>query len=139
MTWVLRALIRFKRDQRGAAMVELALVAGVIFIPLMFGVVEIGRGVWIKSMVTAAAREGVRYAIVHGSQNTGSVADSAAIADTVIARTKLTGIIVRPSWPDGNNDYGSRVRVQVSYSYVPVVSVISARTITSTSQQIISY
>ncbi len=138
MSSLLRALTRFISDQRGAAMVELALVAGAIFIPLMFGVVEIGRGIWAKSMVTAAAREGVRYAIVHGNQS-GAIADSAAVANYVIGRTQLTGIKVKPTWPDGNKDYGSRARVQVTYSYVPVVAVIPAKTITSTSQQVISY
>jgi Flp pilus assembly protein TadG len=119
-------------------MVELAIVAGVIFIPLVFGVVEIGRSIWIKQTLTAAAREGVRYAIVHGSQS-GAIADSAAIATYVIDRTQLNGIIVTPSWPAGNKDPGSPAVVQVQYSYVPVVPVIPPKTITSTSTQIIAF
>ena len=89
---------RFVRaDERGAAMVEFAIVAAVIFIPLVFGIIEFGRLVWSKTMVTAAAREGVRFAIVRGASS-GAPADSATIATYVKGRTQLTPIVVRPSW-----------------------------------------
>src|SRR5665647_1100642 len=101
----------FHRDERGAAMVEFAIVAALIFIPLVFGIIEFGREIWSKNMVTAAAREGVRYGIVHGSSS-GAVADSAAIADYVKGRTQLSPIIVRPSWT-GNKDPGDIVTVTV--------------------------
>ena len=55
-----RMKIRFGKDESGAAMVEFAVVAGLIFIPLVFGILEFGRVIWTKNMVTAAAREGVR-------------------------------------------------------------------------------
>ena len=135
---MLRVLKRFVRDDRGAAMVELALVAGVIFIPLLFGVIEIGRAIWTKSMVTAAAREGVRFAIVRGSES-GITTDSAGVANYVIGRTQLTGIKVSPTWPSGNKEPGSIVQVAVSFAYVPVVPVFPSKTITSTSRQIIAF
>ena len=93
---------RFARDERGAAMVEFAVVAVVFFIPLIFGIIEFGRMAWTKSTLTAAAREGVRYAIVHGSTS-GDIADSAAVADTVEARTALGGIIVSTQWIPAKN------------------------------------
>ncbi|MGI9042492.1 MAG: TadE/TadG family type IV pilus assembly protein [Gemmatimonadaceae bacterium] len=65
----MRRLLRpgvFLRDETGASMVEFALVATIVFFPLVFGVVELGRQVFAKTTVTAAAREGVRFAIVHG-------------------------------------------------------------------------
>ena len=78
-------------------MVEFAIIAVVFFIPFIFGAIELGRMAWAKNTVTAAAREGVRYAIVHGSTS-GSVADSAAVANYVKGRTQLGGIIVRTRW-----------------------------------------
>lgn len=118
-------------------MVELALVIGVVFLPMVFGVIEFGRGVWVKTTVTTAAREGVRYAIVRGTLS-GVVTDSAAVANYVKGKTQLTGIVVRPSWtPD--KAPGSTVQVQVTYNYVPVVPLMSARTITSTSRQVIAF
>lgn len=127
----------FQRDQRGTAMVEFALVVGVIFLPLMFGVLEFGRATHVKSTLTAAAREGVRYAIVHGSKS-GATADSAVIANYVKGRTALSPIVVRPSW-DPNKEPGSIATVQVSYNYAPIVRIIPPTLITSTSQQVIAF
>ena len=130
---------RFVRaDERGAAMVEFAIVAAVIFIPLVFGIIEFGRLVWSKTMVTAAAREGVRYAMVRGSSSGAPADDSATIATYVKGRTQLTPIVVRPSWT-GTKAPGDTATVQVSFTYTPIVPVISAKTLTSTSKQIISF
>ncbi len=134
---IFRRLIRFKADDRGAAMVELALVMGVVFLPMVFGVIEFGRGVWVKTTVTTAAREGVRFAIVRGTLS-GVVTDSTAVANYVKGKTQLSPIVVRPSWsPD--KERGSTVQVQVTYNYVPIVPLMSARTITSTSRQVIAF
>lgn len=129
---------RFLRGEAGAALFEMALVAGVIFLPMVFGIVEVGRGVWIKSTITSAAREGVRYAIVHGSES-GAVADSAAVANQVIARSGLTGLTVRPTWPSGNKDPGSIAQVRVEYTFVPLVPLFGSKLIASTSRQIIAF
>lgn len=128
-------------DDTGAAMVEFALVAGLIFIPLVFGTIEFGRLISAKTTITAAAREGVRFAIVRGSASGaagGAVADSASVANYVKARTPLTPITVTSTWT-GSKDPGDTVTVQVTYVYSPVVPVISPKTITSTSKQNISY
>jgi Flp pilus assembly protein TadG len=138
----LKALVkRLKRDEHGAAMVEFALVAAVIFIPMVFGIIEFGRLVWAKNMITAAAREGVRYSIVHGSSS-GAVADSAAVADYVINRTKLSPIIVHPTWTGAKDPGKDTATVRVEYTYTPIVKVpglLAPKTINSTSKQIIAF
>lgn len=118
-------------------MVEFALVVSVVFLPMVFGIIEFGRLSWSKTMITAAAREGVRYAIVHGSTSP-SVADSAAIANYVIGRTNLSGIVVHPSWAD-SNDPGDTAVVTVTYTYTPIVRIIPSKNLSSTSRQIISF
>jgi hypothetical protein len=50
---------------RGQSVVELALVLP-MFLALLFGMIDIGRIIWASDAVTNAAREGARYAIVHG-------------------------------------------------------------------------
>lgn len=132
-----RALRRLLHVERGTAMVEFAIVAGLIFIPLVFGIIEFGRVIWAKNMVTAAAREGVRYAIVHGSSS-GSVADSASIANYVKGRTQLSPIVVRPSWT-GTKDPGDTVTVTVQYTYTPIVNVIASKVVSGTSKQVIAF
>ena len=49
----------------GQALVEFALVIPLILL-LVFGALDIGRAVWALDSSANAAREGARYAIVHG-------------------------------------------------------------------------
>ena len=132
-----QVLGRVRRDDRGAGLVEFALVAGVVFFPLVFGVIEFGRLVFAKTTLTAAAREGVRYAIVRGSES-GGTADSAMVADYVKGRTKLAPIVVKPSWLPNKNP-GSVAQVEVSYTYVPIVPLMPSKPIKSTSRQVIAF
>lgn len=53
---------------RGQAMVEFALVIPVLFL-LVLGTIEAGRFIFHYELVNNAAREGARYAIVHGSRS----------------------------------------------------------------------
>jgi Flp pilus assembly protein TadG len=130
---------RFRKDERGAAMVEFAVVATLIFIPVVFGIIEFGRAIWAKNMIAAAAREGVRYAIVHGSKS-GATFDSAAVANYVQNRTSLSPLKISTTWT-GAKDPQDTVTVTVKYDYIPVVKVpglTATKTLTSVSKQIIS-
>jgi Flp pilus assembly protein TadG len=53
---------------RGQAMVEFALVIPV-FILLMVGLFDFGRVIWVNDTLATAAREAVRFAIVHGGSD----------------------------------------------------------------------
>lgn len=128
---------QFRKGERGATMLEFALVVTVIFLPLVFGVIEFGRLSYMKTTLTAAAREGVRYAIVHGTAS-GVTADSTAVANYVKGRTQLSPIIVTPAWRPGKAP-GDTAEVQVTYSYVPIVRLLPSRTITSKSKQVIAF
>lgn len=57
---------RIPGPRRGQALVEFALVAP-IFILALLCIIEFGRAVYSTQMLHSAAREGARYAIVHGS------------------------------------------------------------------------
>lgn len=136
---------KFVRDEGGAAMVEFAVVAAVIFIPIMFGILEFGRLTWAKDMITTAAREGTRFAIVHGSES-GALFDSAAVASYVEGRTKLSPIKVQTAatnhFPTGQPGAGDTVVVTVTYVYSPVVKVpglLTNKTITASSTHIIQF
>ena len=99
-------------------MVEFAIVAGLVITPVLLGILAFGVASWEKNSATSDAREGARYAIVHGATSS-NVADSAAVADFVKARTSLetTGsnaIRVHPHWPGGKNP-GAVVEVSVAH------------------------
>ena len=60
----------FGRDRsRGQGLVEFALVAPMVFV-LILGTIEAGRFMLYYEVMNHAAREGARYAIVHGSDST---------------------------------------------------------------------
>lgn len=54
---------------RGQALVEFTLIAPVFFL-LLLSIVEFGRAVYYIQILNNAAREGARYAIVHGNEST---------------------------------------------------------------------
>lgn len=118
-------------------MVEFAIVAVFFLIPMVFGIVEFGRMTWARTTLTAAAREGVRFAIVRGSTSY-QVADSTLIADHVKSKSQLGGIIVRPRWLSGN-DAGDTVEVTVEYSYQSLLPVVPSRQLRGRSRQVIAY
>jgi Flp pilus assembly protein TadG len=52
----------------GAAVVEFAVLAPVLFL-LIFGMIEYGRMIMVQQLITNAAREGARVAILEGKTN----------------------------------------------------------------------
>ena len=52
--------------RRGAAMVEAAIILPV-FLLLIFGMIDVGMGVFRNNLLSEAARHGARQAIVHGA------------------------------------------------------------------------
>ena len=104
----------FALDETASAMAEFA-VAAAIFTVLMLGIMEFGFTSWGKNSVAADAREGARYAIVHGSTS-GNIATASDIQNYVRTRTSLdNSIVVLTTWnPD--NSPGSIVTVKVKHA-----------------------
>ena len=126
----------------GAALTEFALVALVFFI-LFFGIIEFSRLMLMYHHVGNAAREGSRYAIVHGSTSPDSTADETDVRNYVRSISPLdpNNVNVTTTWPDGNKEPGSRVNVTVNYPFTFILSIWfgSGIPLTSTSQMVISY
>jgi len=57
-----------QHKRRGAAVVEMALILP-IFFAVVLGIIEFGRAMMVGQMVTNAAREGSRMAILNGTTN----------------------------------------------------------------------
>jgi Flp pilus assembly protein TadG len=117
-------------------MVEFAIVS-VIFLFLLFGVVEFGRAVWIKNSINAGAREGARYAAVRGSTS-GRPATADSVSAYVATKIPVSPLIVSATWPDGN-DPGDAVQVRVRYVYRPLISIPFADTLSSVSKMVIVF
>jgi len=120
---------------------------------LIFGVISFAMTVYTWSFLSNAARDAVRYAIVHGSKST-SPATSDTIQTLVRSEAKgLTGssITVSTCWnpkappnqcpgPTGNNTPGNVVSVKVSYSFHPFYPFNNVTLpLSSAAQMVISY
>jgi Flp pilus assembly protein TadG len=62
--------LRRSRGERGTALIEFALVLPFLLL-LTFCVVDISRAFWIKNTTHQAARESVRYLVVHTVADSG--------------------------------------------------------------------
>src|SRR5688572_19641791 len=58
-----------RRNRRGAAAVEFAVVAPVLFL-MVFGMIEYGRAVMVQQVMVNAAREGARSGVLDGATAT---------------------------------------------------------------------
>lgn len=128
--------------ESGGTLVEFAIVAGLILTPLLLGLFEFGYATWARNNVTADAREGARYAIVHGSSS-GAVATVDSVRRFVRSKTSLdtTGtdsIRVYAVWSATKNP-GSMVEVSVAHTVARRGLFIPAHTDSATSKMVILF
>lgn len=113
--------------ERGQSLVEFALVLPVLLL-LIFGLLDVARAVWQENTLAFAAREGSRYAIVHGAASSSPVpycascSPSAIVSAVEAAAIGVPNITVTVTYPDGNNDRNSRVSVTATAPFVPLPS-----------------
>ncbi len=132
------------RPRRGTQVVEGAAVYPVVFI-LVIGLIVGGLGVFRYQEVASLAREGARYASVHGDQYQQSTGRPAATADDVYNNAVLPKVVSldtghldhNVTWsPD--NQQGSTVTVRLTYHWVPE-AFLGGIDLSSTSTMPISY
>jgi len=114
------------RRERGQAVIEFALTIGFLVI-LMVSMLELTLFMYNYAVLTDAAKEGVRYAMVHGSSgsNPSGQGTSESVTSTVQAFLSasvhnVSNTSVDVEYPDGSNNPGNRVQVTVSYPYNPL-------------------
>ena len=118
--------------RRGAAMVEMA-VACTVFLMLLLGIVEMARVSWARQVITAAAREGARYAVVHGAGSanpSGPGQNDAAVEARVRHHCyglQAERVRVASSWPLGRNDSSSTVKIEVHYQFTSAAGALIGR------------
>lgn len=64
---------RTNKNERGAALMEFAIVA-TVFLTVLFGILEFGRLFWTHNALRDAARRGVRYATIRKNDTAGITA-----------------------------------------------------------------
>lgn len=145
--------------RRGAVTVEVAIIL-MVFLTLIFGMLDLAIAVFRHHVISEAVRMGARQAAVHGSLapsnwNGGpwgpaSFGPVAATSDDVkvAAITPYLGgmdpatVNVSMSWPDGKNTAESRVSVTISTSWSPIMGFIfgnSSQPMQATSVMLIAH
>jgi Flp pilus assembly protein TadG len=126
------------KSQCGQSAVEFALMISVLVL-LLVGMLELTMFVYTYSVLADAAKEGVRYAIVHGASVSGATSGDASSAPWPACTTQASGSLLttvqtyaaaslhHPSsmhvyacYPDGSNKPGNAVQVSVNYLYQPL-------------------
>ena len=126
------------RRQQGQAAIEFALVV-VFLVVLLVSILEMTMFIYTYAALTNAAKEGVRYAVVHGTSSGLTVTGSAVSSPWPPCATAATGSLlstvqtyaslslhntstmsIDACYPDGDNKPGSAVQVRVSYPYQPI-------------------
>ena len=130
--------------RRAATALECALVYPVIFF-FVIGMLVGAMGMFRYQEVAWLAREGARYASVHGAKYQAVTGNAAATASDVYTNAilpKITGLdpnnlSYQVTWnPD--NQPGSTVTVTISYTWVPE-AFLGTATLKSTSVVAMSY
>jgi Flp pilus assembly protein TadG len=118
---------RDRTDRRGAAMLEAAVVYPVTML-LLIGTVVLGIAVFRYEQVQSLAREGARYASVHGptyaSEQNASYATNATVLsyiETLAVGMQGSDLSCTVTWAPNppTASTPSIVTVQLSYTWVP--------------------
>ena len=130
-----------RRHMKGQTYVEFAFSA-VAFLTLIFLLVNVSTALYAFNFVAYAAREGTRFAAVHGRSNPSpaGATDITSLIDTEAYGLNPRKLKVTTTWsPD--NQPGSTVAVQVRYTFTFMVPFVALPPVnlTSNSQMMISY
>lgn len=108
---------RLKRQRRGIAVVEFAVILPLIVL-LLLGAVEVGRGVMVAHTLQEAAQAGCR---VYSVEDT-TFADATAIVNQIVADAGITNhtIVFDPPTKAGVNLHMEPVTVAVSVPFIDV-------------------
>lgn len=130
---------RFLSGERGSVMVETA-IALLVVMPMVFWILEICMFTYTCSVLGDAARQGVRYAIVHGTDSGNCSGPTNGCADATGANVSsevdnaarycfhdLSNMTIQVVYPDGSSAPPSRVTVTVHYTYVPYIQLPGIR------------
>src|SRR5437868_787860 len=115
----MRNQARSKRQscRRGAAVVEFAIVAPV-FLIMITGIMELGRAIVVRQLLTDASREGAR---IGGYDTTTSTSTVTTAVNSYLSNVGISGATttVSPNPPSLAND-GQSVSVTVSIPFTNV-------------------
>lgn len=128
-------VLRLCSSDHGGSLPEFAFSA-LTLILVVFAVFEFSMLLYTYTVLGEAAREGIRYAVVHGTDSATCSGPSTGCGDSTGNNIKsvvtnyaaesfhdTSAMVVTPSWPDSSSQPGQRVRVQITYTYIPYITI----------------
>jgi Flp pilus assembly protein TadG len=129
------------RDEAGESMISFAISASVLF-GFLFGLIYMCLAFYTYSWISEVAREGARYAIVHGTTCETSAGASCEVTASQVnsyvsglGLPNVGGGTATPSasYPDGGEAPGDRVKVTVTYSFPYHIPFVGSQTLSMSS------
>lgn len=121
--------------EEGSLLIETAISLLVVF-PMVFWMFELCMLTYTYSVLGDAARQGVRYAIIHGTDSSLCSGPSTGCGDSSGANVAsdvksfaassfhdLSAMKVAVNYPDGSSSPPARVAVSIQYTYVPYINL----------------
>lgn len=136
-----RSLFSLTTSDGGGTLIESAMSLSVLFI-LMFYFMEICLALYARVIIAESAREGARYAMVHGAScPTASNPTCEATPSQVNAYVSALGwpnlaggtMTVATTYTNGTETVGSPVQIKVTYAMTPNMPFVPRATLTMTS------
>jgi Flp pilus assembly protein TadG len=125
----------FAAGEQGSMLIEFSISIWILLLVALL-IFEFCMTLYTYSVLGNAAREGIRYAIVHGTDSSSCSGPSTGCTDSngsnvsavvngyaSISFHDISGITVTPSWPDATSTPSSRVLITISYPYVPYMTL----------------
>jgi Flp pilus assembly protein TadG len=131
-----------ERHRKGQTVAEFAITATVLML-LIFGIIDMAILIYNYNTACSAAREAVRYAIVHSptGPNPATTAQIQQVAINYAPALNLASSDITVSWPaDSNIPSQDDAKITISHNYklnIPLVPALNL-TLTSTSQMLVS-
>jgi Flp pilus assembly protein TadG len=133
-------------DEEGSSLVEFALTMPIL-VTFFFGLIQVCLASYTHQVISETAREGTRYAMVRGSTCvTGNGSTSCTATTATVNSYAATNVWpnigggtlgINTTYPDGNENPGSRVQVNVSYLFPFKIPFIPPSTLTMSSTSVV--
>ena len=125
----------------GSTLIEMAVTLPLMF-TLLFCFMEMCLAFYSRDMISECAREGTRYAMLHGASCPTSASPTCEATATQV-NSYVTGLgwpnlgngtmTVATTYPSGNEAVGSLVQVQVTYVFAITMAFVPKNSLTMTS------
>ena len=124
--------------ETGQAVVEFALVM-IMLVPILMGVLDLGRGVYAYNVLASGAREGARFGTTQAPSGS-SQPDLTSIRQRVLQTATLDLVSNQISATCSPDCYqGSNLTVIVNYTFQPATPLFWQFTMTGRSTMVIEY